>query len=133
MTTPANDVTVVTKSTGLTANVAGALTYALGPITGVAFLVIEKENAFVRFHAAQSIAVSGILIAASIALSIVSAVLAVVPILGWLLALLLTAGLGLASFGLWLVLMYKAFSGQEWETPFAGELARKLLKSSTAN
>src|SRR5688500_13012762 len=132
MTTPANDTTVSTKSTGLAANVAGALAYALGPITGVAFLVIEKENAFVRFHAAQSIVVSGVLIAASIALSIVSAVLAIVPILGWLLALLLTAGLGLASFGLWLALMYKAFSGQEWETPVAGELARKLLNSSTA-
>ena len=52
MTSPA------TTSTGLAPHVAGALAYVLGPITGVVFLVIEKDNRFVRFHAAQSIAVS---------------------------------------------------------------------------
>ena len=130
MTTPANDVTATSSSTGLAANVAGALAYVIGPVTGIAFFFIEKENQFVRFHAAQSITVSAILIAASIAVSVVSAVLAVVPILGWLIALALTAGLGLASFGLWLVLMYKAYSGEEWEVPVAGPLARKLLTSS---
>jgi uncharacterized membrane protein len=44
-------------STGLAANVAGLLTYILGPITGVLFLVLEKENRFVRFHAMQSVVV----------------------------------------------------------------------------
>lgn len=132
MTTPANDGTATSSSTGLAANVAGALAYVLGPVTGIAFFFIEKENQFVRFHAAQSITVSAILIAASIAVSIVSAVLAVVPILGWLIALALSAGLGLASFALWLVLMYKAYSGEEWEVPVAGPLARKLLTSSIA-
>jgi uncharacterized membrane protein len=132
MTTPANDATATSSSTGLAANVAGALAYAVGPVTGIAFFFIEKENQFVRFHAAQSITVSAILIAASIAVSVVSAVLAIVPILGWLIALALTAGLGLASFALWLVLMYKAYSGEEWEVPVAGPLARKLLTSSIA-
>jgi uncharacterized membrane protein len=133
MTTPANDVTATSSSTGLAANVAGALAYVLGPVTGIAFFFIEKENQFVRFHAAQSITVSIILIAASIAVSVVSAVLAVVPILGWLIALALTAALGLASFALWLVLMYKAYAGEEWEVPVAGPLARKLLTSSIAS
>lgn len=132
MTTPANDATATSSSTGLAANVAGAVAYVIGPVTGIAFFFIEKENQFVRFHAAQSITVSAILIAASIALSIVSAVLAVVPILGWIVALALSAGFGLASFALWLVLMYKAYSGQEWEVPVAGPLARKLLTSSIA-
>src|SRR5918992_897204 len=49
---------VATSSSGLAPNVAGALAYVLGIITGVIFLVIEKENRFVRFHAAQSIAVT---------------------------------------------------------------------------
>ena len=41
-------------STGLDANVAAALSYLVGFITGVLFLVIEKDNRFVRFHAMQS-------------------------------------------------------------------------------
>jgi len=42
---------------GLTMNMAAALSYALGAITGVLFLVLEpyKNNRFVRFHAIQSI------------------------------------------------------------------------------
>ena len=52
--------TATTSSTGLQPNVAGALSYLLGIITGVLFLVIEKENRFVRFHAAQSITAFGV-------------------------------------------------------------------------
>jgi uncharacterized membrane protein len=48
-------------SIGLDENVAGALAYALGWITGIAFLLAEPENRFVRFHAAQSAVVFGAL------------------------------------------------------------------------
>ena len=41
-------------STGLDANLAGVLCYLLGFISGVAFLVLERQNGFVRFHAMQS-------------------------------------------------------------------------------
>src|SRR5271156_3585559 len=42
---------------GLTPNVAGALAYLVGAITGILFLVIDpfKADRFVRFHAFQSI------------------------------------------------------------------------------
>src|SRR5580700_158299 len=42
---------------GLTPNVAGALAYLVGAITGILFLVIDpfKNDRFVRFHAFQSI------------------------------------------------------------------------------
>ena len=42
---------------GLTPNVAGALAYLVGAITGILFLVIDpfKTDRFVRFHAFQSI------------------------------------------------------------------------------
>jgi len=43
--------------TGLQQNVAGLLCYVLGWITGIIFLVIEKDNKFIRFHAVQSIVV----------------------------------------------------------------------------
>jgi uncharacterized membrane protein len=121
MTTPA------TPTTGLAPNVAGALAYILGPITGVLFLVVEKENRFVRFHAAQSITVGIVLIALSIALSVLGTLLAFIPVLGWIAALLLTLVIGFGSFVLWLLLMWRASQGQEWEVPIAGGLARRIV------
>jgi len=126
MSHPATDVAGPT-STGLPANVAGALAYVLGPITGIAFYVLEKDSRFVRFHAAQSIAVGVALIALSIALSILGTVLAFIPVLGWIVALLMSLGLGLLGFVLWLMLMWKAYNGSEWEAPIAGPFARKMV------
>ena len=93
MTSPA----APTPTTGLAPNVAGALSYILGPITGVLFLVLEKENRFVRFHAAQSITTGLVLVALSIALSLLSTVLAFVPVLGWIVALLLAVVMVIAA------------------------------------
>ena len=121
MTSPA------APTTGLAPNVAGALAYVLGPITGVLFLVLEKENRFVRFHAAQSITTGLLLVALSIGLSILSTVLAFVPVLGWIVALLLAVVIGFGSFVLWLLLMWRASQGKEWEVPFAGALARRIV------
>jgi len=131
MTHPGTDVTSGTTSTGLAPNLAAALSYFLGPITGIAFYVLEKENRFVRFHAAQSIMVGVVLIGLYIALSIVSTVLAFIPVLGWIVAVLLSLGIGIGSFVLWLLLMWKAFNGVEWEAPIAGKMARKMLGSGS--
>ncbi len=118
-------------STGLTANVAGLLAYVLGPFTGVLFLVIEKENRFVRYHAAQAVAVSLAIIALSIAFSILSALLVVVPVLGWIIALLAGVVFSLVTFVLWIVLMLRAFQGREWEVPMIGRLAKSFITSAT--
>jgi uncharacterized membrane protein len=117
---------------GLAPNVAGALAYVLGPLTGILFLVLEKDNRFVRFHAAQSVTVGIGLIVVWIALSILSAILAVVPIIGWIISILLSLVLGLGSFILWLVLMYRAYQGREWEVPLAGPQARRLVAGPAA-
>ena len=42
------------SSTGLDENVAGFLCYLFGFVTGIVFLVVEKESRFVKFHAMQS-------------------------------------------------------------------------------
>ena len=44
-------------ASGMTDNVAGALCYVLGLVTGIVFLVLApyNQNKFVRFHAFQSI------------------------------------------------------------------------------
>jgi uncharacterized membrane protein len=115
------------SSSGLAPNVAGALAYVLGAITGVIFFVIEKENRFVRFHAAQSIAVTVVLIVISIGLSVLSSALVFVPLLGLIVAFLLSVGLFFATFVLWVLLMWRAYQGREWEAPIAGGIARKMM------
>jgi uncharacterized membrane protein len=112
-------------TTGLASNVAAALSYALGPLTGVLFLVLEKENRFVRFHAVQSIAVGVVLIALSIVLSIATSVLAFIPILGWIIALVAGLGFAFATLVLWVMLMLRAFQGREWMVPIVGRYARQ--------
>lgn len=118
------------SSTGLDPHVAGALAYLLGPITGILFLVLEKRSRFVRFHAAQSIGIFVCFVLLGIVLSVVSTVLGVIPVLGWIVAIaigLLGFVLFLAGFLLWFFLMYKAYSGEEWEFPYVGEQSRKVI------
>jgi len=119
-------------TTGLAPNVAGTLSYLLGPITGVLFLVLEKENRFVRFHAAQSIGVGLVLFAANIVVMVLSGILKYIPILGFLVSVALGLGLSLVSFVLWLYLMYRAWQGDEWEVPVIGAQVRSYLAGGTA-
>ena len=51
------------SSTNLEPNVAGLLCYLGTWITGIIFILIEQKNRFVRFHAIQSIAIFGMLMA----------------------------------------------------------------------
>lgn len=125
---PSTDLT--TSSTGLPSTTAGPLAYVLGIITGVLFLVLEKKDPFVRFHAAQSIGVTVVFLIAAVALSIVTMILGFIPILGWLVGLLLSLAFALVGFASWVLLMYKAWKGEEWEFPFIGEKVREMLSGS---
>ena len=52
----ADTVTAGEKSSlGMDANLAAALSYVLGVITGLIFFLLEKQSRFVRFHALQAI------------------------------------------------------------------------------
>ena len=97
-------------------NLMGAAAYLLGFITGIIFLLIEKESKFVRFHAMQSTILFGGIFIANIALGFV-------PILGWIVGLLLSLG----AFVLWIVLMWKAFQGEMYKVPYVGDLADQQL------
>jgi len=101
-------------STGLTENVAGLLCYVLGWISGIAFILLEKENKFVRFHAIQSIIVFGVL---TIAMIILSWIPVIGFVLGWIIWVI-----GLI---LWIVLMVKAYQGVKYKLPWAGDFAEK--------
>lgn len=114
------------SSTGLESNLAGALTYVLGFVTGVVFFLIEREDEFVRWHAAQSIAVFGGLVVLNVVLTVLGVVvgLALDGVLGGLVGLLLTLvglALGLASLVAWIGLMVTAYQGKTVRVPvFAG-------------
>ncbi|WP_242688833.1 DUF4870 domain-containing protein [Bacillus sp. Cs-700] len=104
-------------SSGLEENVAGLLTYVLGFVTGIIFLLIEKENKFVRFHAMQSIVVFG-------AFFVISLVLNVVPVIGTIVSVLILPPLSLI---VWIVLMVKAYQGNHYKLPIAGDFSEKQL------
>lgn len=111
---------------GLEANVAGALSYLLGPVTGVLFLLLDKDEPFVRFHAVQCLVVSVAWVVAWMAVMFMATILGVVPVLGWLLGTLISMALSLAGLVLWVYLMFRAFQGDEWEVPLLGEYARRF-------
>jgi uncharacterized membrane protein len=102
---------------GLSDNVAGALCYLFGLITGIIFLILAPYNQskFVRFHAFQSIF-----------LNIAWLVL-------WIVLGLLTHGLiifaspliALAGLIIWLYMMYTAFNNKKVKLPVLGDLAEK--------
>lgn len=100
-------------STGMNANVAAAASYFLGFITGIVFLLMEKDNKFVRFHAMQSTLLF-------VAIVVIDVLLQMVPILGALVVLFLVIP---ASAVLWLVLMFKAYQGEEFSLPIVGRMA----------
>ena len=104
-------------STGLQANAAGLLCYLFGWVTGLIFLLIEKENKFVRFHAMQSLVLFGGIFVANI-------VLMFIPVIGPLVSILLS----LLAFVLWIVLMVKAYQGECYKAPIAGNIAEKKTK-----
>ncbi|MDX1577034.1 MAG: DUF4870 domain-containing protein [Gemmatimonadota bacterium] len=112
----------VPAGSGIAPNMAGALAYFLGALSGVLFLVIDKDRSFVRFHAMQSI----VLTVAWIAVWVVLSVLSAVPFVGWLVGLLLSIAIGIGGFVLWIYLMYRAYSGDEWEVPVVGPYARRF-------
>lgn len=97
---------------GLPKNTAAALSYVLGWLSGLFFLLMYKKDAFVRFHAAQSIVTFGIL-----------TIIVFIPVIGWILSPLVW----IVGFVLWLFLIYKAYQGEEFKLPWVGNLAKKLM------
>jgi uncharacterized membrane protein len=105
------------SSTGLDANLAAALAYLAGFVTGVVLLVVEKESRFVRFHAMQSTVFFVAVLVGSVALNSM-------PLLGPMLYAFIVFP---AIVILWLVLMFKAYHGEHFKLPVVGDFAEKQL------
>lgn len=125
-----NPTTGGSAQSGLTENVAALLSYVLGWLTGIIFLLIDKRP-FVRFHAAQSLVVFG-------GLHILRIIMALIFGFGWMFGgpggwagfgsgFLLRGLIGLLTLVLWVVLMVKAYQHERFKVPLAGDLAENII------
>lgn len=103
-------------SSGLEPHIAGALSYVFGFVTGIIFLLIEKDQPFVKFHAIQSIIFSVVILLLNI-------ILTAIPLIGWLLVLLLWP----LSIVLWIILIFKASKSEKFKLPIIGDIAEKQI------
>jgi len=114
------------SSTGLEPRTASALAYLAGPFSGALVLAAESTNQDVRFHAWQSIVGLGGLglavitsyilgfLAVFVSATVVSVMVAVATVIWIVLALV------------WLICLWKAWSGGRWKLPLAGDYAERF-------
>jgi uncharacterized membrane protein len=121
--------TPLASSTGLPSRLAAVLAYGGWWVSGLLFWWIERGDAYVRFHAAQSVVVFGliaVLIVLFGALGVLS--LSVMPsafaAFMWAAGLTWVIGLGLCFAAIW-----HAARGRRWSMPVAGKLADRLSRS----
>ena len=116
--------------TGLDENVAAALAYVLGWLSGIVLYLLESENEYVRFHAAQSIVVFGAIFIAGMVLNVTQAFAlfgnVTRALLGPIFALL-TLGLWLGALVLWLYLIIRTYQGENPRIPVAADIADDLV------
>jgi len=103
-------------------NVMGALAYLLIP--AIIFLVVEpySKNRFIRFHSFQALFYCLASIAIQIVSTIVNGILAFIGI-GFLIGMVIS----LALFVVWIILVIKAFQGQQYKWPLIGDWAQQQV------
>ncbi len=104
---------------GLDENVAGLLTYTVGFVSGITFFVLGKNNRFVRFHAMQSILLSIIYV-------ILFFILAIIPVIGWFVFILIMP----TALILWIALMLKAYRREYVRIPIITAIVNKQISKS---
>jgi uncharacterized membrane protein len=115
------------SAAGLTDNMAGALCYLFGFITGILFLVLApyNQNRSIKFHAFQSIFLNIALFVIWIVFAIVSVTLHVVPVLGAIISVTLSFALWIGCLIVWFYMMFKTYSGEKIVLPVIGPIAEK--------
>lgn len=123
-------------SLGLDSNVGAMLCYianilcCLGVILSLVFVITEKENRFVKFHALQSLFLGGVCVILLIVVEILGVILGVVHL--GILATGLWFILVLIFLVLWLLAGIKAYGGQWYKLPFIGDLAWNMVGKQDA-
>ena len=115
---------------GIDENISGVLCYVLGWVSGIILLFIEK-NSFVKFHAWQSIMVFGVITAVQIIIKVLASIFGLMSIfliggIAMVFVSILTfisILIWIGTFVLWIILMVKAYQGEKFMLPIAGEFA----------
>ena len=94
-----------------------ALSYALGLVSGLIVLSIEKKDSYIRFHAWQSVLVFAVA-------AIVSMLLPSVPVVGdWG---VVRVAFRISVVALYVFLIVKALGGERTKLPLVGDVAANL-------
>ena len=102
-------------SMGIAENIANALCYALGWLSGLIILLIEKENNTVRYHAAQSIIIFG-------SVTVLNIILPMFLFIG----VAMMGLLNLAAFVLWVVFIVTSLNKKPLKIHFLASYAEQL-------
>ena len=121
-------------ASGLEPDVAATVAYVLGWLTGLVFFLVESDNEYVRFHAAQSIVVFGVLFLVSLLVTFVQGVLTSAMVAagpaGMAAMGVVSAIFGLVGLAIWLVilatwvyLLVRTYQGSDPHVPVAAGIA----------
>jgi len=123
-----------TGGTSLSPNVAGLLCYLATWLTGIIFVLIEKKNTFVRFHAWQSIMTFGVLFVAYLLLPVLLGAIGAATLQPGLIifAGVLNVIIWILIVGLWIALMILAYQGKMWKVPWAGNWAERQAQKTSS-
>lgn len=122
-------------SLGLDSNVGAMLCYignfvcCLGLVLAIVFLVTEKENRFVKFHAVQSLFLAALQIVIGLIIGILGMILSLalntfdMAWMSWFLILGLRFILLIVFLILWIMGGVKAYGGQWYKLPIIGNFA----------
>jgi uncharacterized membrane protein len=97
-----------------------ALSYALGLLSGIIVLAVEKDDLYVRFHAMQSVLTFS-------AVAFLYVLLPTVPIVGGVGPI--RVAFTMAVFFLWGLLIVKALMGEAYRLPYIGDVAHAMSAS----
>jgi uncharacterized membrane protein len=120
------------STTGLDPAVAAALAYLAGPLSAALVLLAERSSAYVRFHAWQSLIGLGAVWALGFACWMLAFAMLLVSATAFRVMLWLAYLAWAGWIVLWVICLVKAFAGQMWKMPVAGDYAERRA-SATAD
>jgi uncharacterized membrane protein len=120
------------STTGLDERLAAVLCYSVWWVTGGLFLLLEREDRTVRFHAAQSLILFGSISAVLVGAGALSALALLLSSDAYQLVRVVGNLLWAGAAVLWLVLMLRAWRGDVWRVPLIAALADHMAERTTS-
>ena len=115
-----------TSSTGLAPNAAAALAYLAWWVSGLFVFLIERENRFVAFHAAQALVGLGGLWALGMTIWVAAFGALFVSAAAFTVLLYLAYAAWFLGIAAWAICIVRAWQGDEFELPIFGPIARRM-------